>query len=64
MWGWEKGRETEDCSFSGFSFSACVILYFTFGNQNDGCEKQRNVFFKLEDLILKIFTRTRILAWS
>ena len=54
----------EGCSFSGFSFSACIIFYFAFENQNDGCNKHQNICFKLEDLILKIFTRTRILAWS
>ena len=62
--GMEKGREAEGCSFSSFSFSTCIIFYFAFENQNDGCGKQLNIFFKLEDLILKIFTRTRILAWS
>ena len=28
--GWGRGREAEVCSFSGFSFSACIIFYFTF----------------------------------
>ena len=63
-WRWESRREAEGCSFSGFSFSACIIFYFAFENQNDGCDKQQNIFFELEDLILKIFTITRILAWS
>ena len=44
-----------------FSFSACIIFYFAFENQNDGCDKQQNIFFKLEHLIGKIFTRIRIL---
>ena len=38
--GWDKGREAEVCSFSGFSLSACIIFYFAFQNQNDGCDKQ------------------------
>ena len=63
-WGWKKGRESEGCSFSGFSFSTCIVFYFAYEKQNDGCDKQQNIFFKLEDLILKIFTRTRILTWS
>ena len=58
------GREAEGCSFSGFSFSACVIFHFAFKNQNGGCDKQQNIFFRLEDLILKIFTKICILAWS
>ena len=62
--GWERGREAEGCSFSSFSFSACIIFYFSFENQNDRCDKQQNIFFKLKDLALKMFTRTRILAWS
>ena len=62
--GWGRGREAEDCSFSVFSFSACIIFYFSFKNQNDGCDKQQNIFCKLEDLMLKIFRRTRALAWS
>ena len=45
--------EDEGCSFSGFSFS----FYFNLENEND----RRN---DLVDLILKIFTRTRIYAWS
>ena len=64
LWGWGRGREDEGCSFSGFSFSACIIFYFGFENQNDGCDKPHNIFFKIEDLILKIFTRIRILVWS
>ena len=63
-WGWKRGRESEGCSFSGFSFSTCIVFYFAFEKQNDECDKQQNIFFKLEDLILKVFTRTRILTWS
>ena len=70
VYGWGRGKEDEGCSFSSFSFSACMIFYFAFENQNDGGEKntmkifliknkQQNICFKLEDLILKIFTRTR-----
>ena len=25
VWGWERGKEAEDCSLSGFSFSASII---------------------------------------
>ena len=35
-----------------------MIFYSAIENQNDGCDKQQDIFFlKLEDLILKIFTR-------
>ena len=57
--GWGRRREDQGSSFSGFSFSACIILYFAFENQNNGCDKQQNICFKHEDLILKIYTRTR-----
>ena len=43
--------------FSGFSVSACIIFYFAFEHQNDGCDKQQSMCFKLEDVVLKIFTR-------
>ena len=47
-----------------FLFLACIIFYFTFENQSGGYYKQQNICFKLEDLILKIFRRTSIRAWS
>ena len=62
--GMGKRKEAEGCSFSCFSFSACKNFNFAFGNQNGGCDKEQNIFFKLENLMLKIFTRTRTLAWS
>ena len=62
--GWGRGRAAEGCSFFGFSFSACIIFYFAFGNKNNRCDKQQKTCFKLEDLRLKIFTRIPILAWS
>ena len=55
MRGLGKGREDEGCSFAGFSFSPCIIFYFAFENQSDGCDKQHNICFKRKDL--KIFTR-------
>ena len=36
-----RGREDEGCSFSGFSFSACIIIYFAFENQNEGVISNR-----------------------
>ena len=48
MW---KVREDEGYSFSGFSFSKCIIFYFE--NQNNRCDKQQNICFNLENLILK-----------
>ena len=62
--GMEKGKKAGSCSFSCFLLSACIIFYFAFENQNDGCHKQQNIFSKLEDLILKISAGTRILASS
>ena len=48
--GMGKGKgellRVEGCSFSGFSFSECVMFYFTFENQNDRCDKQQNVFYQ------------------
>ena len=64
VWGWERGREDEGCSFSAFSFSEYISFYFAFENQSDGCDKQQNICFKLKDFTLKIFTRTYILAWT
>ena len=60
--GLGKGREDEGCSFAGFSFSPCIIFYFAFENQSDGCDKQHNICFKRKDL--KIFTRACTLARS
>ena len=62
MQGLRKGREDEGCSFAGFSFSPCIIFYFAFENQSDGCDKQPNICFILKDL--KVFTRACTLAWS
>ena len=53
MWGWGREREDKGNSFSGFSFSACIIYYFVFGDQSDGCDKQQKISFKLEVLLLK-----------
>ena len=32
----------DGCSFSDFSFSACMNFYLIFQNQNDGCDKKFN----------------------
>ena len=55
MQGWGRVREDEGCSFPGFSFSACIKFYFAFENQNDRFDKQQNICFKREHLILKTF---------
>ena len=49
-WEWETERKAEDCSSSAFSFSTRIIFYFAFEIQNDGFDKQHNIFYKLEDV--------------
>ena len=63
-WGTERGRETESCSFSGFFILSVKFFISPLGIKMMNVINNRIFFFKLEDLILKIFTRTRILAWS
>ena len=41
-WVWEREREAEDCSFSDFSFSVCILIAFE--SQNDGCDTQQFIF--------------------
>ena len=56
------GKGKGGCGLFILGFFILIIFYFPFENQTDGCDKQQNICFKLEYLILKIFVKIRILA--
>ena len=60
----KKGNGGGGLLIVGFFILSVYNFLIAFENQNSGCDKQQNIiFYKFENLILKIFSRTRILAW-
>ena len=58
-----KGKG-ETVHFRVFHSQHILFLNLPLKINIDGCNKQPNNFFKFENLMPKIFARTRILAWS